>query len=214
MNQRQNMPFFKFRLTSLLAILPALTSVAESAFPRAVGFGTDTTAGRGGQIIRVTNLNATGDGSFRAALEAPSKRIVVFEVGGVIDLEKRGISISNPFLTIAGQTAPDPGITPIKGGISVQTHDVLIRHISIRPGDAGEAKRSGFKPDGLSTSGGDAYNIVVDHCSMTWAVDENLSASGARTEGPDKTSHKITFSNNIIAEGLSDSSHAKGPHSK
>lgn len=66
----------------------------------------------------------------------------------------------------------------------------------------------------MSTSGGDAYNIIVDHCSFTWAVDENLSASGRRTEGPDSTSHRITFSNNIIAEGLNNSSHAKGLHSK
>ncbi|MCK5464212.1 MAG: hypothetical protein KAI95_14390, partial [Bacteroidales bacterium] len=66
----------------------------------------------------------------------------------------------------------------------------------------------------MATSGGDAYNIIIDHCSFTWAVDENLSASGTRTEGPDSTSHKITFSNNIIAEGLDNSSHSKGPHSK
>jgi hypothetical protein len=166
------------------------------------------------RVIRVTNLNSEGPGSFREAVEATGPRVIVFEAGGVIDLNKSSVNIREPFVTIAGQTAPSPGITFIKGGIRILTHDVFIQHIRVRPGDAGEPKRSGWEPDGISTSGGECYNIVVDHCSVTWAVDENLSASGARTEGPDKTSHKVTFSNCIIAEGLDDSSHAKGKHSK
>jgi hypothetical protein len=166
------------------------------------------------KVIRVTNLNADGPGSFKEAIETAGPRLIVFEVGGVIDLNKSSISIKEPFATVAGQTAPSPGITLIKGGISIYTHDIFIQHIRIRPGDAGEPKKSGWEPDGISTSGGECYNIVVDHCSITWAVDENLSASGTRTEGPDKTSHKVTFSNCIIAEGLNDSSHAKGKHSK
>ncbi|MFP6583636.1 MAG: right-handed parallel beta-helix repeat-containing protein [Candidatus Hydrogenedentota bacterium] len=186
----------------------------SSASPSLVGFGTDTVAGNGGQVIRVTSLAESGAGSLREALETAGPRIVVFEVGGVIDLQQRGLSISEPFITIAGQTAPSPGITIIKGGLTIFTHDVLMQHISIRPGDAGQPKGSGWEPDGISTSGGDAFNIVIDHCSLTWAVDENLSASGPATEGPDATSHRITFSHCIIAEGLDDSSHAKGPHSK
>jgi len=166
------------------------------------------------RVIRVTNLNSKGPGSFREAIEASGPRVIVFEVGGVIDLNKSSIDIREPFVTIAGQTAPSPGITFIKGGFRILTHDVFIQHIRVRPGDAGEPKRSGWEPDGITTSGGECYNIVVDHCSLTWAVDENLSASGTRTEGPDKTSHKVTFSNCIIAEGLNDSSHAKGRHSK
>jgi hypothetical protein len=191
-----------------------LTAHANPVFPGAVGFGVDTPAGKGGAIIRVTNLDAAGPGSLRAALETPGRRIVVFEVAGVVDLGQRGVAIREPFLTVAGQTAPGPGITIIKGGFSIATHDVLIQHIRIRPGDANQAKRSGWAPDGISASGGNAYNIVIDHCSITWAVDENLSASGPRTEGPEATSHRITFSNNIIAEGLDDSSHPKGRHSK
>lgn len=206
------MRFYGSLLICTLLAIPVLA--AESVFPGAVGFGIETPAGRGGKVIRVTTLDASGPGSFREALGTRGPRIIVFEVGGVIDLQMQGLSISEPFVTVAGQTAPDPGITLIRGGLSISTHDVLIQHLSIRPGDAGQPKRSGWEPDGISTSGGDAYNIVVDHCSITWAVDENLSASGSRTEGPDATSHKVTFSHCIIAECLNDSSHAKGPHSK
>jgi len=187
---------------------------AQYEIPSNIAFGNATKGGLNGKIIRVTNLNATGPGSLREAIEAKGPRIVVFEVGGVIDLNKGQLDVREPFLTIAGQTAPSPGITIIKEGFWINTHDILIQHIRVRPGDAGEPKRSGWSPDGLTTSGGDAYNVLVDHCSFTWAVDENLSASGRRTEGPDSTSHNITFSNNIIAECLSNSSHEKGPHSK
>ena len=187
---------------------------AQYEIPSNIAFGNATKGGLNGKIIRVTNLNATGPGSLREAIEAKGPRIVVFEVGGVIDLNKGQLDVREPFLTIAGQTAPSPGITIIKGGFWINTHDILIQHIRVRPGDAGEPKRSGWSPDGLTTSGGDAYNVLVDHCSFTWAVDENLSASGERTKGPDSTSHNITFSNNIIAECLSNSSHEKGPHSK
>ena len=187
---------------------------AQYEIPSNIAFGNATKGGLNGKIIRVTNLNATGPGSLREAIEAKGPRIVVFEVGGIIDLNKGQLDVREPFLTIAGQTAPSPGITIIKGGFWINTHDILIQHIRVRPGDAGEPKRSGWSPDGLTTSGGDAYNVLVDHCSFTWAVDENLSASGERTEGTDSTSHNITFSNNIIAECLSNSSHEKGPHSK
>ena len=177
-------------------------------------FGMNTPGGRGGRIIRVTTLASSGPGSLRDALEASGPRIVVFEVGGVIDLNKRQLAIREPFITVAGQTAPSPGITIIRGGLSIRSHDVIVKHLRVRPGDAGEAKRSGWEPDGIGTANEDAFNIVVDHCSISWAVDENLSASGARTEGPEATSRRVTFSNCIIAEGLDDASHSKGPHSK
>ena len=189
-------------------------AIAQTNIPANLAFGIPTKGGLHGKIIRVTTLDAEGPGSIRAALETRGPRIVVFEVGGIIDLEKRALEITEPFLTIAGQTAPYPGITFICGGFWINTHDIVIQHIRVRPGDAGEARRSGWSPDGMTTSGGNAYNIIVDHCSFSWAVDENLSASGRRTEGPDATSHNITFSNNIIAEGLNNSSHEKGPHSK
>ena len=197
-------------------ILPIAAFGSDQAFvfPGAQGFGIGTPAGRGGKVIKVANLNSEGPGSFRAALEQKGARIVVFEVGGVIDLAMNNLLLTEPFVTIAGQTAPSPGITVIRGGMDIATHDVLIQHFRVRPGDAEQPKRSGWEPDGIATSGASAYNIVIDHCSLTWAVDENLSASGPRLEGPAATSHDITFSNCIIAEGLDNSSHAKGPHSK
>lgn len=90
------------------------------------GFGADTTAGFGGEVIKVTTLAADGPGSLRAALSQSGKRVVVFEVGGVINLAGTNIDIAEPFLTLAGETAPAPGITLIRGGLSVRTHDVRI----------------------------------------------------------------------------------------
>jgi hypothetical protein len=203
-------------LTLLLGFCCTLygQATAQANIPSNVAFGSPTQGGLNGKIIRVTNLNAEGSGSIREAIETKGARIVVFEVGGIIDLKKSGLEVTEPFLTIAGQTAPFPGITIIRGGISINSHDIVMQHIRVRPGDTGAPRKSGWSPDGLTTSGGNAYNIIIDHCSFTWAVDENLSASGTRTEGPDATSHKITFSNNIIAECLDNSSHEKGPHSK
>lgn len=189
------------------------------AFPGALGWGGETPGGRGGTVLKVTTLAGSGPGSLRAALEAEGPRIVVFEVGGVIDLDGHDIRIANPFVTIAGQTAPEPGITLIRGGVSIRTHDVIVRHIRIRPGANGAAPKSGWEVDGLTTSG--AHDVIVDQCSFSWATDENLTASGPRFDGGDTveqwrrhTSRRITFSRNIVAEGLSNSSHAKGEHSK
>jgi len=171
------------------------------------GWAQGTRGGAGGQILRVTNLNESGPGSYRAALEAPGPRIVVFEVGGVIDMQGKNITIRNPFLTIAGQTAPHPGITVIKSETNIATHDVIIQHMMFRPGEFGRAKRSGADQDGISTNGA-AHRIIVDHCSFSWATDENLSVGGPRFEGAhaadwhQNTSHKITYSYNLIYECL------------
>jgi hypothetical protein len=111
-----------------------------------------------------------------------------------------------------------PGITLIRGGIDIKTHDVILRHIRIRTGVDNQPKRSGWEVDGISTVG--ASNVIVDHVSVAWALDENLSASGPRFTGKTPaewrkgTSHNITFSYNILAEGLADASHPKGEHSK
>lgn len=223
----KNLPRFQLSLAlacGLLAMLsPILVRAAETktspAFPGAVGFGTETPGGRGGRVIKVTNLNLAGPGSFAAAVESKGPRIVVFEVGGVIDLEATVLTITEPFLTIAGQTAPNPGITFIRGGVNVRTHDVVIQHLRVRAGDVGRSKKSGWEVDSMGT--GSAWNVVIDHCSLAWGTDENLSASGPRFAGGatvedwrQRTSHDVTFSHCIIAEGLSQSSHAKGEHSK
>ena len=207
-------------LLILAAMVCALTSVTAQAqaFPGAVGWAAQTAGGRGGAIVRVTNLNADGPGSFKAAVEAKGPRIVVFEVGGLIDLGRTTIDITEPYLTIAGQTAPSPGITIIRGGIDLRTHDVIVRHIRIRTGADGQPRMSGWEADAFSTIG--AWNVIVDHCTMTWGIDENLSASGPRFTGStlgewrQGTSHNVTFSYNLLAEGLADSSHPKGEHSK
>jgi hypothetical protein len=206
--------------TALIA-LPASSQTASNellAFPGAVGWAAHTPGGRGGQVIRVTTLAAKGPGSFLEALETKGPRVIVFEVGGVIDLRGEEIGITEPYLTVAGQTAPAPGITLIRAGVNILAHDVIIQHIRVRTGTAGMSKRTGWEPDAMGTIG--AYNVIVDHCSMTWSIDENLSASGKRFIGanPDEwrqhTSHAITFSNNILAEGLANATHAKGEHSK
>ncbi len=188
------------------------------AFPGAVGWAATTPGGRGGQIIRVTTLAISGPGSLTAALANPQPRTIVFEVGGVIDLAGARLIVRTPFVTVAGQTAPSPGITIIRGSLGIATHDVIVRHIRVRPGEAGRMKMSGWEADAIATDG--AYNVIVDHCSATWGTDENLSASGGRFNGatPDDwrmgTSHAITFSHNIVAEGLSNSTHSEGEHSK
>ena len=148
-------------------------------------------------------------------MEADGPRIVVFEVGGVIDLGKSTLSIRNPYVTVAGQTAPSPGITIIKGGIGIQTHNVILQHLRVRPGEAGGAKKSGWEVDAIAAGSG-AHNVVIDHCSTSWATDENLSASGERFSGTTVeqwrkgTSHRVTISHCIIAEGLDRSTHGKG----
>jgi len=189
------------------------------AFPGAVGWAARTAGGRGGDILRVTTLALSGPGSLAEALGRSGPRIIVFEVAGVIDLWRIRLEVRNPYVTIAGQTAPSPGITLIQGGLLVRTHDVIVQHIRVRPGEAGRAKTSGWETDAITTEDG-ARNVIVDHCSATWGTDENLSASGSRFVGatPDEwrayTSHVITFSNNIVAEGLSDATHSEGEHSK
>jgi len=218
------MTLFRLWILLFLALVPAaLAAQAPSsgpgqAFPGAAGWAAATPGGRGGAILRVTNLNPTGPGSFRAALETRGPRIVVFEVGGVIDMGLQTWTIDQPFLTVAGQTAPSPGITLIRGGIDIRTHDVVVRHIRIRTGVSGQGPRSGWEADALSTVG--AWNVIVDHCTMSWALDENLSASGPRFQGETVAdwrrgaSHDITFSYNLLAEGIAHGSHPKGEHSK
>ncbi len=202
---------------SLLLFTAALPSDAqETVFPGATGWAAATPGGRGGKIIRVTTLEREGKGSFLEAIKTKGKRIIVFEVGGIIDLKGKPVTVDEPFVTIAGQTAPSPGITFIDGGMAIKAHDVILQHIRIRPGASRHEK--GWEPDGLSTIG--ASKVIIDHCTFTWSVDENCSASGPRFDGNNveewrkNTSNNITISNNIIAECLSKSTHGKGEHSK
>ncbi len=200
------------------AALLLLPAAAPNAPPAPQGW-TRTRGGAGGRVLCVTTLAPAGPGSLRAALEASGPRVIEFAVGGIIDLDRTSLSIREPFVTIAGDTAPSPGITLIRGGIGVATHDVIVRHLRVRAGADGAPPRSGWEVDGLATTA--SHDVIVDQCSFAWATDENLSASGPRFAGGDSveawrrhTSRRISFTRNIVAEGLSHSSHAKGEHSK
>src|SRR6478736_4008672 len=104
------------------------------AFPGAEGFGANTPSGRGGKVIFVTNLDDSGPGSFRAACEADGPRLVLFRIAGTIAL-KRPLTVSNPFLTIAGQSAPGDGVCVRDATFGIQTHDVVVRYLRSRLGD-------------------------------------------------------------------------------
>jgi pectate lyase len=204
----------------VLAGLAAVTAVGAAPQAVAASFPgwAKVAPARSGRLLRVSSLAGEGPGSLRAAIEAEGPRTVVFDVAGIIDLGRKSLQVKNPHLTIDGASAPSPGITLIRGGVSITTDDVVIRHIRVRPGQDGAAKGSGWEVDGLSCRA--AHDVWIDQCSFSWATDEGLSASGPRFNGSnvqawrEGTSRRITFSNNIVAEGLSDSSHAKGEHSK
>lgn len=172
-------------------------------FPGAEGCGVATKAGRGGRLIRVTNLNADGPGSLHAAVTTKGPRTIIFDVGGYITLEKE-ISVKEPFVTIAGQTAPSPGITLRGAGMSIQTNDVLFQHLRIRPGDHPSGPAGDLRI-GLAV-GPDSFNIVIDHVSVSWGINENVS-----TWYP---LHDVTFSNCIISEALHNSLHPDDSHSR
>lgn len=174
------------RLAGLFARVAGVFLVCHSAsalpvVPSAIGFGTDTVAGRGGEVYRVTNLDDRGPGSLRFGMEeVEGPRVIVFDVSGVIRLSSDLVLREDGpgkhgFLTIAGQTAPAPGITLAGAGISIRSHDILIQHIAIRPGDR-------LKPvdnrDCIKIGGGPGHpvhHIVIDHVSCSWAVDETAS---------------------------------------
>jgi hypothetical protein len=199
-----------WRLLAALLMLAAGPALAHPPDP--------TEGGKGGRILRVTTLAKDGPGSLAEALAAKGKRVIVFEVGGAIDLARSTIDIREPYVTIAGQTAPSPGITLLRGGIDVRTHDVKISHLRVLSGADGQARMSGWEADSFSTVA--AHNVVVENSTFMWGVDENMSASGPRFTGNTVeewragTSRNIVFRLNLAAEGLADSSHPKGEHSK
>ena len=117
----------------LLGVVPAFAQLP--VFPGAAGFGTNTPAGRGGTVYKVTNLNASGAGSLNACTDASGPRVCIFEISGTISLTS-DINVTNPYLTIAGQTAPSPGITLRGAALRISASDVLVQHIRLRAGDA------------------------------------------------------------------------------
>lgn len=182
--------------------------------PSGVGFGMGTPAGSGpgrvgGAILHVTTLADDGPGSLREALLAKGPRIVVFDVSGYIRL-KTNIQIKEPYLTITGQTAPSPGITLKGAGLEISTHDVLVQHIRIRVGDGkvgpNPLNRWAVMLTNKPEKENAVYNVVVNHVSASWAVDETF---GTWFRGI----HDIAVTNCILSEGLWHSLNPDGTHS-
>ena len=183
------------------------------AFPTAEGYGRHALGGTGGTIYKVTNLNDSGAGSFREACEASGPRIVVFEVGGRINLTTV-IDINNPFITIAGQSALGDGICISAQGatdqdtrsfplLSVNTHNVIIRHIRFRRNSA-EGGVSDTNDDNMRLQEG-SNNVIVDHCSFSQANDEAFSMHDYDTNGTSNV-HDITIQNCLIGRAYGGSS--------
>lgn len=179
------------------------------AFPGAEGGGAFTQGGRGGKIFVVTSLEDSGKGTFREACEAVGARTIVFNVSGIIQLKKR-ISMRAPYVTIAGQTAPGDGICIAGETLEIDTHDVIIRHMRFRRGATDVARRD----DALG--GNPIGNIIVDHCSVSWGLDENISLYRHQFRANEKSTLdklpacNITIQNTISSEGLDTYNHAFG----
>ncbi len=163
---------------------------APVAFEGAEGFGRLAAGGRGGPTLWVENLNDDGPGSFRAAARAKGPRTIAFRVSGTIQL-KSPLQIVEPFVTVDGESSPDNGIAFEGNGFLVQTHDVVLRHFRIRPGD------DTHDTDALSFY--DAERCIADHLSVSWATDEVLSVTGL--------SDAITVQWCVISEGLNRDQH-------
>jgi hypothetical protein len=203
--------------TKVYSLRATATAISENGPPPGPtgGFGTQTRGGQDGTAIyRVTNLG-NGFGSLAFGLQTlTGPRVIVFEVSGQINLTTP-IRITSPFVTIAGETAPSPGITITGAPISIQTHDVVLRNLRFRIGDGPGSPpddRDGIQVLGSSTnplSPPVTYNVVVDHCSVSWSIDELASTYWYGVQD-------VTFSNNIFSEALNiataPNTHPKGAH--
>jgi hypothetical protein len=184
-----------------LAEETAANAVSQKAFPGAEGWGAVSQGGRGGKVLKVTNLNASGPGSLAEACTAEGPRIVVFDVSGVI---RGDIRITRPYITIAGQTAPGAGIT-IEGIVSSYNHgihDVIIRHLRVRPRRATGSGGDCIQLSGLGPAQSGTYNIILDHLSLSWGNDEIIDLYDA---------HDVSVQWCTVEES-DDQGHSKGAH--
>jgi len=167
--------------------------VGVPAFASAEGHGRLAAGGRGGRVLAVTNLDDSGPGSLREAIDAEGPRTIVFRVGGTIPLQSKLI-VRHPYVTVAGQTAPGDGIC-VRGATfgCLGAHDVVIRHMRIRVGD-----ESGETQDGTGLASCD--HSIIDHCSVSWSIDEGVSSRGGRN---------ITVQRCLVAEALNIANHRK-----
>lgn len=179
------------------------------AFPGAEGGGAFTPGGRGGKIFVVTSLEDSGKGTLREACEAVGARTIVFNVSGIIRL-KLPISVRAPYITIAGQTAPGDGICVAGESLLLDTHDIIIRHMRFRRGATEVTRRD----DAL---GGNVIgNVIIDHCSVSWGLDENISLYRHQFQSNEKSKLEkmpavnVTIQNTISSEGLDTYNHAFG----
>lgn len=175
----------------------ATTPATQLAFPTAEGYGRFAQGGRGGRVIAVTNLNDSGPGSLREAVEATGPRTVVFEVSGRINLQSRLIVRgANSNLTIAGQTAPGLGVCISNYNLGMLgARDVIIRYVRVRPGNT-----SGTTLDGMGMASAD--NCIIDHCSISWTLDESFSSRSGKN---------ITLQRTLISEALNAAGHKNYP---
>ncbi len=179
------------------------------AFPGAEGGGMYTFGGRGGKVLTVTNLNDDGPGSFRWACEQGGARIIVFNVSGIIRL-KSPIYVRAPYITIAGQTAPGDGVIIAGESFQVDTHDVIVRHMRFRRGETLVTNRED------SFGGNPVGNIMIDHCSCEWGLDENISFYRHMFDMHDgkpmrkEPTVNVTIQNTISAKALDTWNHAFG----
>ena len=186
-------------LLACLSLTATFTMTAGNvvAFPGAEGYGKYTVGGRGGRVIKVTNLNDSGAGSLRAAVEAQGARTVVFDVDGTIEL-KSPLRINNDSITIAGQSAPGDGICLKDYPLVINGSEVIVRYIRVRPGD-----RYRHDSDGMGGGRYGQHNVIIDHCSVSWSIDECLSIY--KTEN-------LTVQWCLVAHSLTSSLHTKGNH--
>lgn len=179
------------------------------AFPGAWGGGMYAFGGRGGKVIVVTNLNDSGPGSFREACETAGPRIVVFNVAGIIQL-KDHLRVRAPYITIAGNTAPGDGVCIAGNTVELETHDIIVRHLRFRRGGTDPADRDD------SLGGNPVGNLIIDHVSTSWSLDENLSMYRHMYRPPGGGSDlklptvNITIQNSISSESLNTYHHAFG----